>query len=407
MRIVMTLVVRDEADALEVNLRAHRALGVDAFAVLDNGSTDGSAEILERWRAAGLAHVITDADADTDEVFREWQTRLARLAATELGADWVINNDGDEFWWPLTGDLRGAFGAIPQGSHGLLAPRLEFVPRPDGPEPFWERMTLRERHTRVLPKLAHRAAEDIRVGPGSHHVVSPSLGLVETAGKPSLRGLRQRPTQPELIVPAPEFSCAILHLPLRSFEQYRSRLEIGLRIARTRESEQLEERISEVIDEDPASERWRELIGDSDSVRAAIEGGELVEDTRLRDLMRAIGDPGPESVEPPPYSVSLSGEELATARAELTREALVGLTHNHAQALAERAGAASSVAAKRDRLQAARVKHREKAAELKRNLASARKRARRAEDRLQDIKDSRWWRLRPRLPRRLRRRRRS
>ena len=134
MKIVMTFVVRDEADVLEVNLRVHRALGVDAFAVLDNGSTDGTAEILARWREAGLAHVTTDPAADTDEVFRQWQTRLAKLAASELGADWVINNDGDEFWWPLTGNLKEAFAAVPPESNGILAPRLEFVPRPDGPE---------------------------------------------------------------------------------------------------------------------------------------------------------------------------------------------------------------------------------------------------------------------------------
>src|SRR5918996_1047844 len=126
MRIVMTLLVRDEADVLEANLRAHRALGVDQFAVLDNGSTDGTEEILARWSAAGLAHVITDPDANTDEVFIEWQTRLARIAATDLEADWVINNDADEFWLPLAGNLVDAFAAVSPDIHGLLAPRLEF-----------------------------------------------------------------------------------------------------------------------------------------------------------------------------------------------------------------------------------------------------------------------------------------
>jgi Glycosyl transferase family 2 len=396
----MTYVVRDEADVLEVNLRFHRALGVDRFAVLDNGSTDGTAEILERWRAAGLAHVTTDPDADTDEVFREWQTRLAKLAADELEADWIINNDADEFWWPLQGNLADAFAAVPPDSHGILAPRLEFVPRPDGPEPWWERMTLRERHTRVLPKMAHRATGDVRVGPGSHHVISPSLGVGETAGKPSLRGLRERPDQPALIAPANDFPCAILHLPLRSFDQYRSRLGIGVRIARTRESERLEQRISEVIGEEAAAERWRELIGDDERTRAALEAGELVEDTRLRDMLRAIGPPEPDAVEPPGYSVEPPADGLNAVRNEVVHEALAGLTHNHAQALGERDGAAAARAAKQRRLAETRRAKRAKVRDLRRRLKRTRKRARRAQERVGRITGSRWWRLRPRLPKR-------
>jgi hypothetical protein len=400
MRIVMTLVVRDEADVLEVNLRAHRALGVHAFAVLDNGSTDGTAELLERWRAAGLAHVITDPDADTDEVFREWQTRLAKLAASELDADWVINNDADEFWWPLSGNLEDAFAALPDDAHGLLAPRLEFVPRPDGPEPFWERMTIRERQTRVLPKVAHRAAADVRVGPGSHHVISPSLGVGETAGKPSLRGLRDRPAQPELIAPAMSFECAIFHLPLRSFAQYRSRLGIGLRIAETRDSERLERRIREVFDEDDARKRWEELIGDDARLRERMASRELVEDTRLRDMLRAIGPPDPDALEPPAYKVQPAPEALAAERAEVATEAIRGLTHNHAQALGERNATAGAREARERRIATMRERHAAKLKQLRRDKAKLRKRAKAGERRVRRIERSRWWRLRPRLPRR-------
>lgn len=403
MRVVMTLVVRNEADVLDANLRVHRALGVDAFAVLDNGSSDGTAELLERWNAAGLAHVTTDPDADTDEVFLEWQTRLALRAAEELEADWVINNDGDEFWVPLEGDLKGAFEAVPRAWSGLLAPRLEFVPRPDGPDPFWERMTIRERGTRVLPKIAHRAGGDIRVGPGSHHVMSPTLGVGETAGKPSLRGLREKPTQPPLIAPAPVFGVSILHLPLRSFAQYRSRLDIGLRIAETRGGDQLAGRINDVIGDDDARARWDELVVDDEAARAGLSSGELVEDTRLRDLMRALeGGTDVTAV----GRVSVGGVADAGAlRQEIEAAALAGLTHNHAQALAERDASRRSLGNARTRLERTRSKlraTRKRSLERQRKLTAARRRARRAEKRLSRIRSSRWWRLRPRLPRRRR-----
>ena len=394
----MTLVVRDEADVLEANLRAHRALGVDAFCVLDNGSVDGTAAILERWQEAGLAHVITDPGADTDQVFLEWPTRLALLAATELGADWVINNDGDEFWYPLAGALKDAFAAVPDDVHGLLAPRLEFVPRADGPEPFWERMTLRERDTRVLPKVAHRATDDVRVGPGAHHVISPRLGVGETAGKPSLRGLRRKPSQPRLIVPAARFPCVIFHFPLRSFEQYRSRLEIGLRIAGTRRAKQLESRINEVIGGDGAEQRWRELIGDEERERKALDRGELVRDTRFRDLVRVIGPPDPAALEPAPHSI----EEVPGAADEVARQAIRGLTHNHAQALGERDAKLAGLAAKDRRLRETRARARTEARGLRAQTQKLRRRARKRERRIARIEGSRWWRLRPRLGRRKR-----
>ena len=85
-RVVMALKVRDEADVIESNLRFHAGLGVDAFVITDNGSVDGTREILARWERAGLAHVL-EREGSFRRQGSEWLTEMARLAATELGAD--------------------------------------------------------------------------------------------------------------------------------------------------------------------------------------------------------------------------------------------------------------------------------------------------------------------------------
>ena len=61
-------------------------------------------------------------------------------ACMPVGADWIIHNDADEFWWPVTGNLKEALEAIPDQYGMVVAPRTEFVPRPDGPGTFAERL---------------------------------------------------------------------------------------------------------------------------------------------------------------------------------------------------------------------------------------------------------------------------
>lgn len=95
-KLAMTLLVKDEADIIADNIRFHIKQGVDCFAVMDNGSTDGTRQILEGLKSETELHIIDQKDQNYQQA--KWMTELAEYARSQLKADLVISNDADEFW---------------------------------------------------------------------------------------------------------------------------------------------------------------------------------------------------------------------------------------------------------------------------------------------------------------------
>ena len=58
MKLVMTLLVRDEDDILALNLEHHLAQGIDRFIVTDNRSRNSTPQILRRYAERGLLEII-------------------------------------------------------------------------------------------------------------------------------------------------------------------------------------------------------------------------------------------------------------------------------------------------------------------------------------------------------------
>ena len=111
MKIVLTLLARDEVDIVESQVRYHLAAGFDFVIATDHRSVDGTSEILQGLEREGRLRYIR---LDTDEVSQAEQvTHMARLAATEHDADWVVPSDADEFWWPRRGSFREVLESIP------------------------------------------------------------------------------------------------------------------------------------------------------------------------------------------------------------------------------------------------------------------------------------------------------
>jgi hypothetical protein len=267
MKLVMTLLVRDEQDIVRENLDFHLAQGVDEVIVTDNGSEDATVEILREYESQGVLRLLLEPTDDYSQ--GRWVTRMARLAATE-GADWVINNDADEFWWPRAGSLKSIFDRLGDEVGLVVARRQNFVPRPEDGRPFWERMTLRERESLnplgkpLPPKLAHRAHPEIAVVQGNHKVEGAQLGERLDDG-----------------------SIEILHFPMRTYGQFENKIVKGGRAyGRNRELPQRTGRTWRRLYEAWEEGRLRDHY--DDNVVAERARADLVEDTRLRDFLRGL-----------------------------------------------------------------------------------------------------------------------
>ncbi len=212
MRFVVTLMVRDEVDIIAAFVEHHLAQGADLIIATDNGSVDGTTEVLQRYADLGVLEL------HHDPVFRKQQgavvTGMARRAFTEYGADWVINADADEFWVPCDQSLtlRTALEAIPLSLVAFTVPVTNLVGPPAMRGSGIDRLLWRDLRTpeqlqavgifaQPTADAVHRGDPDVVVSQGNHFVSLKSTGQ-----------------------PDPAFELEVLHLPWRSWLQYERRV---------------------------------------------------------------------------------------------------------------------------------------------------------------------------------------
>ena len=182
MKLVQTLVVRDEADIVGEQIAYHLNAGVDFVIASDHASEDGTTQDPRAIRSRRSSEAHPSAREMRDG---PWRTHMARLASTEHGADWVINTDADEFWMPRGGTLKDVFTAVPASLGGIYALSKHFVPRPEDGSPFFERMTVHASPAVAINdptspfrphlKVAHRAVPTSRSA-SARTRIEPALG---------------------------------------------------------------------------------------------------------------------------------------------------------------------------------------------------------------------------------------
>ena len=97
-KISMVVLVKNEEDIIEENIRYHSKIGVDNFVIMDNNSTDSTREILLEL-SKEFEMIIIDEKAPYQQ--SKFMTKLVKVAKKHFNPDWIINNDADEFWKPI------------------------------------------------------------------------------------------------------------------------------------------------------------------------------------------------------------------------------------------------------------------------------------------------------------------
>ena len=269
MKLVQTMLVRDEVDIIEAQISYHLDAGVDFVIVTDHDSQDGTSDVLESFARDGYLLRLPRSGKMHESA---WRSHMARLAAVGYGADWVINTDADEFWTARDGSLKDILSAVPATYGVVWALTRHFVPRPEQGESFAERMIVRVSAIAPLndptspyrphAKVAHRADPEIVIRYGAHLVHSRLAPLTDW------------------------YVADSLHFPFRSLDQY---LRKGLRQAHG------EWRLGQYLKAFNAHEQgrveaaYRSLVVDDPTVERGLADGSLALDTRLRSALRSRG----------------------------------------------------------------------------------------------------------------------
>lgn len=207
-KIIATLLVRDEAELVADCFEHHLSQGVDGFLVTGHSSIGNLADILHEYR-----DVILDryCDADCRDLQGQWRTRMARRAA-DFGPDWILHLDADERWYGLQmlEHIPAEYTQVKTGFRRNHLPVASSMPCPFDPGmmPYFEISGRTGLHRPRFDsfasewhgKILHRPLPDVRAGIGNDSMNSPAVAWMRCD------------------------DITVHHYPIRSLEQFRRKV---------------------------------------------------------------------------------------------------------------------------------------------------------------------------------------
>lgn len=283
-RLIMTILCRNEVDVIEHNIRVHSALGVDAFLVMDNGSTDGTREKLSDLSLQFEIHIIDQPSQTYQQA--KWMTELAHYARKKLSATWVISNDADEFWLPEQGQLKDL---LRQKDSVVTISRSNMLLTENAlqEEYVFSDAEYRVKYPVCYDRDAQKEDENISMllVPLSPKVIVNPKGLIKLSG-----GNHRAKHWLKWLTARKEVGIRVYHFPIRSWKQFEANIQHRQFLLNTTQARMGDHyrRWVRLYEQGLLREEFERLVIKRDSLATLLKLNIAVKDTLPSEILKNI-----------------------------------------------------------------------------------------------------------------------
>jgi len=273
-KLVMSILIKNEIDVIETNIRTHAKLGVDAFVIMDNNSNDGTRELLSK-----LSKEFDITIYDEKGIFQQkkWVTKLAFEAKKKYNPDWIINSDADEFWIPNSGNSIKEYlkfkGGVLQIQRSNMIPPLSSLTDNN----VWAN-SINEVKSQINYRSSHGKNTSILLGQTSRKVITNPHGLIKiNSGNHSAEHIAFWKKHQSKDI-------QVYHYPIRSYEQFYKRVETRKKVLDTNPNVKLgnhERRWKKMFEEGTLQDEYKNLFIFNDEKIKCLKDIGIVEENNI------------------------------------------------------------------------------------------------------------------------------